>query len=180
MMNFKYKFGNTEVIAMIIGTIIVVVFDLAFKNIGFIYGNTIKSLLIVTISVLFGASTGIIVAIATALLQAAILGLDVGLISVVAFLIIAILVGRYAPRYGVRDGQFKGKAILLFAMVKLMAEIFAWMFFQPLLQFLVKRDNLFNMINDNSKTLLMLTIADVILIPVFIIISKIIERRTNS
>lgn len=176
-MNSKYKFGLTEVIAMIIGSLIIVMLDLVFRENNVLYGDTIKSVLVVIFAALFGAPTGIVIAVASSLLLAAILRLDVSIVVVMVYVLIALAVGHYASFFGIREGAFKGKKILIFALTKLGAEIFAWLFFLPLLNFLVTRNNLYDFLYSNMITVLMLTATDAVVIPVFILVSHLFTKK---
>lgn len=184
-MNSKYKFGLTEVIATIVGSLLIVGIDILFNNYEIVYANACKSFLIVIVAAVFGAASGVVAAVASSLLQAAILGLDISLISVIALALLAYAVGHYAPRYGIRDGLFKGKAVLRFVLVKLLAEVISWLFFLPLFNFLMTRENLLKMLDDNIMRVLMLTLSDIVIIPIFLIISRfstgnVINKKDNK
>lgn len=176
-MNFKYKFGWTEVIAMITGSLVIVIIDLIFRYNNFMYADIVKSVLIVSLAALFGSPTGVVAALASSLLLAAILKLDVSVIIVAAYIIIALSIGHYASVFGIRDGLFKGKNILIFFLVKVLAEMFAWLFFLPLLDFYLTRENLFDTIRQNMMTVLAFTAADVLLIPAFMLVSYLISKK---
>lgn len=179
-MNSKYKFGITEVVAMIIGSLLIVMLDLFFRNNNLFHADTIKSALVVVFAVFFGSPAGVVTAIASSLLLAAILKLDVSITAVIAYVLIALLVGHYSQEFGIRDGLFKGKKIWIFAVAKLAAEIFAWMFFWPLVNFILTRGILYDVLGQKVKTVLMLTALDAIIIPVFILISYLISKRNDK
>lgn len=177
MMSSKYKFGYTEVIAMIIGSLIIVLVDLMFRRYNITYGDTVKTVLVISLAALFGLPTGVVAAVASSLLLAAILKLDVSVGVATAYIILAVAVGHYASVFGIRDGRFKGRNILTFALVKIMAEIFAWLFFLPVIDFLVNRKNLFDVLHNNMITVLAFTLADVLLIPAFMLLSYLISKK---
>lgn len=179
-MNSKYKFGSTEVIAMIVGSLIIVILDLILRENSIDYADTIKSTMVVIFAAVFGSPAGVVVALASSLLLAAILKLDVSVIVVMAYILIALMVGHYSQDYGIRDGLFFGKKILIFSLVKLMAEIFSWLIFLPMLELLIKRANLYDLLGAKIKSVLMLTVVDIIIIPAFILISCLISKRINK
>lgn len=171
-MNSKYKFGLTEVVAMIAGSIVVVLLELVFKNLNISYSDVAKAIILVCVSAIFGYSSGLVVAIASTLLTAAILGTGVNPIVIFAFVIVAFSIGYYAPRFGIRDGMFDKKLWLDFAAVKLMAEIVAWLFLTPLFEFMISRNDLFGMLRFYFMRVIMLTITDVVILPILIIVNK--------
>lgn len=176
-MNFRYKFGWTEVIAMITGSLVIVLIDLMFRYNNIMYADIVKEILIVFLAALFGSPTGVVAALASSLLLAAILKLDASVIVVAAYIIIAVSIGHYASVFGIRDGLFKGKNILIFFLAKVLAEIFAWLFFLSLLDFYITRVNIFDTLKQNMMTVLAFTLTDVLLIPAFMLVSYLISKK---
>lgn len=179
-MKSKYKFGLAEVAAMVGGSIIVVLLELLFKNYNSSYGEVAKSIIIVICAAVFGYPTGLIVTISSTLLTAAILGLGIEPIVVAAFSLVALAIGFYAERFGIRDGLFTKNEWLNFILIKLMAEIISWLFLTPLFEFMVTRSNLFEMIRFYLFRVIMLTLFDIVILPMLIWINYLCKKRSEK
>jgi len=178
-MNFKYKFGVIEVIAMIVSTIIIVYLSKFFHQYEFVYEAEVLSVIFTVVSVLFGAVTGTVTVIASYILSMTVLNVEIDLIPFLAFIGLVIYVGHYSSVFGVRDGLFKKDQILLFLSVHGISLILVFMFFLPFIRFLLNRPNLYDMIFDGAITVLCMALIDIPLIALFLLISYLAGRRRN-
>ena len=176
-MNFKYSFGITEVSAIMISTILIVCLSHLFQVCGWPYEIEVMSLLYTVIAVLFGITTDSIVVIATALLSASVYGQEVDVIAVLAYLAIAIYIGHYMNHFGVRRGEFKKEQILLYLSIHAISNILMFLFFIPLARFLIERVNLHMTVRRGAITSVVLTACNVLLIPLFVMLSRIKGKR---
>ena len=175
-MNFKYKFGMPEVIAMIVGTMFLVVVGFALRSADIPYAVETEAIVIVLIAALFGATAGGIVAVAASILYLVMFQFNADFVHIVAFVLMAMGIGHYAGDFGIREGTFNIKSAVEFCVVHLLLEGLIWMFFIPFFTFLLKRENLYDLIDAGTTSLLFTILADVILIPVFILISIFVSK----
>ncbi len=171
-MNFKYKFGTPEVIAMIVGTLFLVIMGFALRSADIPYAVETEAIVIVIVSVLFGATAGSVVAVAASILYLVMYRFNADFVHIIAFIILASGMGHYAGDFGIREGTFRIKSAVEFCVIHLLLEGIIWMFFIPFFTFLIKRENLFVMLDQCSTSLLFTIVADVILLPLFALISK--------
>jgi hypothetical protein len=178
-MNFKYKFGMPEVIAMIIGTVFLVAIGFWMRYAALPYVLETEAIVIVLVAALFGASAGGMIAVATTLVYIAFLHVDTSFVHILAYIILAVGMGHYAPDFGVRDGTFNFSKAVDFCVIHLLLEGFVWMFFIPFFEFLLLRKNLFENLEKNTYSLIFTLVTDLILVPIFFAVSRMIAKRSD-
>ncbi|MBQ7581935.1 MAG: hypothetical protein IJU25_03865 [Lachnospiraceae bacterium] len=175
-MSFDYKFGMPEVIAMIVGTLFLVIVGFALRSANIPYAVETEAIVIVVIATLFGATAGGIVAVATSILYLILFHFNADVVHIAAFVLLAAGMGHYAGDFGVREGTFGIRSAVEFCVIHLLLEGVMWMFFIPFLTFLLKRDDLYQMLDTGMTSLLFTILADLALIPLFALISYAVVR----
>ena len=175
-MNFKYKLGTVEVIASIIGTLLFVLIGILMKKSEFPYIAETAAILIAAVAALYGPSAAGIAAVAASVLLYAVFGEEIVITHVVSYLLIAVGIGHYAGDFGVREGNFRSRAVKEFIVIHFLVQGFIWLMFIPFSFFMQKRTNLFEMLQSGVKSLLFTLLADLILVPAFLIISLLCDK----
>ncbi|MCR5223136.1 MAG: hypothetical protein K6D90_09770 [Lachnospiraceae bacterium] len=175
--SFKYKFGMPEVFAMIVGTVFLVAIGILMRNASLPYVLETEAIVIVVVATLFGPSAGGVIAVGATLVYIAFLHVDTSFVHILAYILLSAGIGHYANDFGVRDGTFNAVKALDFCVIHLLLEGFVWMFFIPFFEFLLFRKNLFDALEKSTYSLIFTTVTDVILVPLFFAISRMIIRR---
>ena len=175
-MTFKYKFGTPEVIAMVAGTLFLFGLGALMRQMGFPYVLEAEAVVVVLIAALFGIYAGGVVTVATTLVYIALLHVDTSFVHMAAYIVAAAGIGRYAADFGIREGGFKGRTIFDFVVIRLMVDIVIWIFFIPFFSFLTAKADLYDMIASGLKSLAIMVISDIILVPLFIAIRAVAKK----
>ncbi len=176
-MSFKYKFGIPEVIAMIVGTLFLVGTGFLMRGAALPYVLETEAIVIVAVSVMFGSSAGSMIAVAATIIYIVVLHVDTSYVHIIAYILMAAGIGHYASYFKVRDGQFGWNEALDFCVIHLLVEGFVWMFFIPFGSFIFFGENLFTLIRENIVSLVFTTLMDLLLVPVFFMVSFLIRRE---
>lgn len=183
-MNFKYKFDMPAVFAMIVGTLVLVVVGYIMRKLGMPYVQETEAIMIVIIAAVFGASAGGITTVTASILFYVMLHVNVDVIYMIAFILLAIAIGHYASDFRIREGGFRSGEVIRFCLGHFLLEGLIWMFFIPFFSFLTQRSDLFAMLRKNTDSLIFTILADVVLAPAFYLISLIVrnwqERKKNA
>ena len=179
-MSFKYKFGMPEVVAMIAGTLFLVAVGFLMRGAGLPYVLETEAIVIVAVTAVFGYSAGSVIAVGATIIYMAVLHVDTSYVHILAYIIMAVGIGHYAPSFKIRDGMFKKEEALAFCAVHLLMGSFIWVFLIPFLSFLVTGDNLFELIRESLNSLIFTTLTDLVLVPVFFLVSHLIRKHLEN
>lgn len=132
------KFGIKEVVAAGIGTALFVVLTQVQIPIGI--PNTAlqpRMAVLAFLSAIFGPLVGAIIGLVGHALGDALFYGSVWWSWVIPEAVVGIAIGVFAKKFGVREGGFNGKKIVLFNIVQVVANAVAWILVAPVLDILV-------------------------------------------
>ncbi|MBR6451651.1 MAG: hypothetical protein IKS87_03010 [Lachnospiraceae bacterium] len=179
-MVFKYKFGIPEVFAMVIGTLLLVGTGATMRALNIPFVTETEAVVIAVVAALFGPTAGGVVTVATEIVYLTVFQFDTDPAALIAFLLLAIMIGHYADDFYVREGKFEGRKILNWCVTYLVVQGFAWMFMIPFLRFLFTKENLFDMLWDSLSGLGFICVALIIITPVFYLASVLMRRSIEK
>ena len=135
----KVKFGIKEVVATGIGTALFVALTEVQIPLGFIPNTALqpRAALLAFLAAVFGPVVGGVVGLIGHALGDALFYGSVWWSWVFPDAICGILVGIFAAKYAIKDGDFNKKAIALFEIVQVIGNAIAWILVAPLLDILI-------------------------------------------
>lgn len=142
----RYSLGTKEIIAIVLGTLGFIGFSILFEGteVSELLGRYIqvRVLWLAVLSALFGPIAGVIIGAAGRGLFDVLMHTAVSYEGMFSMAMIGLVIGKYAKKYGIRDGLFDWKCALEFNATQLMAGIISWVFAAPFMDFLVNGSNL--------------------------------------
>lgn len=135
----KVKFGIKEVVAIGIGTALFVALTEVQIPLGFIPNTALqpRAALLAFLAAVFGPVVGGAVGLIGHALGDAIFYGSVWWSWVFPDAVFGILIGLFAAKYAIKDGGFDKKAIILFNIVQVVGNAFAWIVVAPILDVLI-------------------------------------------
>jgi len=150
----EYRFGSKEVIAVILGTLLYVGAEWLERNLitnGIIAGEIlnwvrIRIFIVSIIAAVYGPVVGMICGVGGAVLVCELFLVPDMPMEAFIYGLYGYLMGRFANRFYVLDGQFRGIAIFDFNVVQVFANTICSIMIAPLILFLVNGTNLYESI----------------------------------
>lgn len=135
----KMKFGIKEVVATGIGTALFVALTEVQIPLGFIPNTALqpRAALLAFLAAVFGPVVGGIVGLLGHAIGDALFYGSVWWSWVFPDAVFGILVGLFAAKYAVKEGGFDKKAIVLFNVVQVIANVLAWVLVAPVLDIVI-------------------------------------------
>lgn len=184
----KLPFGNRELMAVVIITILYVLVEhLEVQLVGnrmievdamaFIH---VAILLLTLSSAIFGPVVGVICSVAGSTISYILFEGRIDYIMVANLTIYAYMIGRYYRKLGVLEGKFKGISIIDYSVIVIIAGIVTTVLFRPLAAFVIFRDNLLEGIRMGTSWLIWGALINIVAgTPIMHIISTIISKKNN-
>ena len=135
----KLKFGIKEVVAIGIGTALVIVLGFVSIPLGFIPNTTLAPSygVLAFFSAVFGPIVGAAIGLISHILGDALRYGSVWWSWVIPDGVLGLGIGLFFAKYKVRSGGFDKKAIILFNVVQVISNIIAWVVLAPVLDILI-------------------------------------------
>lgn len=139
----KARFGTKEVIAVVASTIIYLLLEyiqnVIAVNSTFLYDalGYIQIMVLTIFMASFGPIMAVVSSVGVIILEGIMFADGVNIIQIVIWLIYGYLVGRFADKFGVLEGKFKGIILLDYLMVCVFVNATVFMLIAPLLRFIV-------------------------------------------
>lgn len=167
--SLRYKLGIHEIIGIIVGILGFIIFDVVNDKYcidKFFISNCIRCVWLAAISALCGPVVGVIVGFAGSQGQVLYNGDVAWFVYSLGMSIYGLFIGRYAPKYGAREGLFIKEKIMLFNLIQSLASIIVFVFFIPLVLFLLLKGNLYELIRIGCEN----AVSSVLFVGVFLTI----------
>lgn len=135
----KMKFGIKEVVAIGIGTALFVALTEVQIPLGFIPNTALqpRAALLAFLAAVFGPVVGGVVGLLGHAIGDALFYGSVWWSWVFPEAVFGIVVGVFAKKLAVKEGGFNGKAIVLFNIVQVVANVLAWIVVAPFLDIII-------------------------------------------
>lgn len=174
----KYKLGTTEILAFAVAVPSMVTLSYLFPNVSI--ADSGMSKLFIALVCFFAAMFGPIVGGLTGFLGTVcgfvLYGQSVNFSYAIATCLYGIIVGELAPRYQLREGNYKTKQIEIFIVVNALASIVAFSFVEPFIDFISYGEELSSAINNGvRKTLTCATSLNAVM-AIFLYVVSIFRR----
>lgn len=133
------KFGIKEVVAMGIGTALFIVLTNVQIPLGFIPNTALqpRAAVLAFFAAVFGPVVGGVIGLVGHALGDALFYGSVWWSWVFPEAVFAVVVGIFAKKYAIKEGDFDKKAIVLFNVVQVVANVVAWIIIAPALDILI-------------------------------------------
>ena len=173
----KYKFGTREIFGLIIGVIGFLGLSLYFGRYDMneveSFYSQLRLVWLTVFATVFGPFAGMLIGIFGSGLSNIFMGAAIDYISAFVFAMFGFYVGRYSERYSVRRGSFTLRSAVDFNVVQLTANIVAWVFAEPLLNFFFEEANVFEAVDMGiDKMLISAMVTFLVCTPVLLLFSE--------
>jgi len=171
------EFGHKEILAIIVGILSVLVLSFAVKMLvpeaeEELLGP-IGAVVTILIASLYGAFTGLLSGGAGFYAAYYVLYGENNYAVIFIMSVVGLIVGHYSKEYAIKDGQFRGKRILDFILIVLMALILGFVFVGPFVRFLGYKENIYELVNKGvNYSLVTFAAVAVICTPILCLVSK--------
>ena len=137
----KYKLDNKGIAAFVVGVLLMCLISYAVYRDTFVIQETSRNVMleviVLIVAALFGTRAGVLTAFIGVICATVACGYSVVFSDAIAFSILAIIIGWFADRYGIRENGFTIKNMVLFNLTHIMALISAFIFVKPLLDHII-------------------------------------------
>lgn len=137
----KYMMGNAEIIAFIIGVLLMIAAYSAFFSRDFEGTELIRLVISVCIVVLFaslfGPLTGALTGFLGIVSALAVIGAPITFVDPFSYAVLGIIVGQAASRFLIREGQFAKKQMIVWNLAHMIGLISSFVFIRPELDYII-------------------------------------------
>lgn len=150
----KYILGTTEIIAFVAAILIIVGASNGASNTITVESTQVEIFvgILCFFSAMYGAAVGGLTGYLGVVCAFVIKGLTVPYATALSMAVYGGLVGWFAPKYRIREGQFGRRQVLLFLVIEAMACVAALIFIKPFLDYVMYDKDLYEMITMGIHT----------------------------
>lgn len=149
--SLMYKIGTAEIIAFVIGVLLMMGIYKFFLSGEYFEGEVSKMIVsaavVVFFASLFGPVTGLLIGYLGVMCSLSICNIPVDYIGAACYAILGLIVGLLADKFLIREGQTEIKQIIGWNFIHVAALIATFVFIMPFSYFIVHDGNLFEFTN---------------------------------
>ncbi len=177
----KYSVGMMEIVSIAVSVILIVVFAeyLNKNNISETTGFVVhvKGAVVTFVSALCGPVAGVLVGALSSICFDMIAARELRYGMFVAYALYGYFVGKFASKYGIREGNFNIINIANFNCIQMCANIMVFVLFVPLVRVIAHKTSIAATIKEALKiTICNIMIGFVIITGVFLVISSVVKN----